>query len=40
MGTDKKKLLEKLPVFFNDFLQPAATVETVTKLWEVINDLL
>ena len=34
MGTDKKKLLVKLPSKFNSFL-PEDEVETTKKLWEV-----
>lgn len=36
MGTDKKKVLEKLPDTFPDFLPPD-TVDTVTQIWKVFN---
>ena len=36
MGTDKKKVLEKLSHTFPDFLPPD-TVDTVTQIWKVFN---
>ena len=36
MGPDKRKLLEKLPAYFNDIL-PSAT-DLTTKLWRVSTD--
>ena len=38
MGGEKKKVLENLPQFFKNFL-PISTVDTVTKIWKVINQI-
>jgi hypothetical protein len=34
MGSEKKKVLENLPKYFDSFL-PEPTVDTVTKIWKV-----
>lgn len=39
MGGEKKKMLENLPQFFNNFL-PLPTVDPVTKIWKVIDITL